>query len=97
LANTRKPKDPGDGDEYHKPEPHKEQSGSVQVHQAYLEHRLAGGEPATPEAFRRAVEQFEKLAGAVRSLPPAVAPDRPSAETGRRQDDKDDDDEGDLR
>jgi hypothetical protein len=44
---------------------------AVQVHAAYLEHRLGGGRKADPEAYRRAVEQFERLPGAVRTAPSA--------------------------
>jgi hypothetical protein len=83
---TRKPKGPKDGD-YQEPEPHKEQSDAVRVHQAYLEHRLAGGEPATPEAYRRAVEQFQKLPGAMRSVPPPAPPEKLRTEAERRADD----------
>jgi hypothetical protein len=62
------------------PEPHEEGPGAVRVHQAYLEHRLGGGERATPEAYRRAVEQFQRLPGAMRSVPPVALPDeRPAA------------------
>jgi hypothetical protein len=76
---TRKPKN-YDGDDHQEPPPHKEESDAVRVHQAYLEHRLGGGEPATPEAFRHAIEQFQKLPGAVRSAPSPVAPETPDAE-----------------
>jgi hypothetical protein len=65
---------------YQEREPHEEESGAVEVHRAYLEHRLAGGEPATPELYRRAVEQFQKLPGATRSVPPATPPEKPGTE-----------------
>ena len=61
----------GDGDDERR-EPYKEQGHAVQVHEAYLKHRLEGGEPASPEAYRRAIEQFQKLPGAVRSTPVVV-------------------------
>lgn len=59
-------------------EPHAEEGTAVQIHQAYLEHRLAGGEEPTPEAYRRAAEQFQRLPGVIGAPParPAV-PQRP--------------------
>jgi hypothetical protein len=53
------------------------------VHEAYLEHRLSGGEPATPEAYRRAFEQFQNLPGAVRSVPPPPSPEKPTDKAER--------------
>jgi hypothetical protein len=41
----------------------------LRLHEAYLEYRVAGGAPATPEAYRRAVEQFDRLPGVIRSRP----------------------------
>jgi hypothetical protein len=58
-------------------EPHQEEHGAVRVHEAYLEHRLGGGAPATPDAYRRGVEQFQRLPGAVRSVPPVTPPKAP--------------------
>jgi len=55
-------------------EPFREDEGTIRVHEAYQEHRLGGGEPATPEAYRQAVERFRKLPGAVRSTPPMPPP-----------------------
>jgi hypothetical protein len=81
---TRKPKDPKDVDQQ-EPEPHIEEGGAVEVHRAYLEHRLAGGEPATPEAYQRALAQFEKLPGAMRSVPPVTPSEKP--EPRKRSDD----------
>ena len=74
---TRKNKD--DGGDYDEPprKPHNEQPGAVQIHEAYLQHRLGGGEPASPEAYRRALEQFEKLPGAIRSTPAMVPSQEP--------------------
>jgi hypothetical protein len=76
---TRKKKDDkqGSGDDYSKREPHKEQKDAVKIHEAYLEYRLAGGEPASPEAYRRALEQFEKLPGATRSTPINIPDQKP--------------------
>jgi hypothetical protein len=77
-ARRRKPPDD------YPPPPSDEESpeneDSLLVHEAYLQHRLGGGEPATPEAYRRAVEQFERLPGAVRTRPSAgqTEPPRPT-------------------
>lgn len=69
----RKPKD-----EYEQPAGESvEDEGSVRIHEAYLQHRLGGGEAATPEAFQRAVEQFERLPGAVRTGPATSRPAQP--------------------
>jgi hypothetical protein len=46
-----------------------EDEGSLRLHEAYLEYRVAGGAPATPEAYRRAVEQFDRLPGVIRARP----------------------------
>src|SRR2546421_12150680 len=44
----------------------------VQIHRDYIERRLGGGAPATPEAYARAIEQGHKLPGAVRVPPTEV-------------------------
>ena len=65
------------------PEESPEEQDSILVHEAYLQHRLSGGEPATPEAYMRAVEQFERLPGAVRTGSSAgrtIPPRRPPAD-----------------
>jgi hypothetical protein len=60
-----------------------EDEESVRLHQAYLEFRVAGGAPATPEAYRRAAEQFERLPGAIRTRPGVgQAPPRPATPPG---------------
>ena len=48
---TRKRKDDGDYHDEPPREPHREEENAVKVHEAYLTHRLGGGEPATPEAY----------------------------------------------
>lgn len=73
---VRKRKDGGDDHDENPREPHREEADAVKVHEAYLQHRLGGGEPPSPEAYRRGVEQFEKLPGATRSTP-AVEPEQP--------------------
>lgn len=40
------------------------------IHRDYLERHLDGGEPATPEAYERGIEQWHRLPGAI-SRPPA--------------------------
>jgi hypothetical protein len=84
---TRRPKT-YDGDDHQEPPPHEEQSDAVKVHEAYLEHRLGGGEPATPEAFRRAIEQFQKLPGAIRSVPSQATPEKPGDEQRSDEEEK---------
>jgi len=76
---TRKKNDDkqGGSDDDSKREPHKEQKDAVKIHEAYLQHRLGGGEPASPEAYRRALEQFEKLPGATRATPVSVPEQKP--------------------
>jgi hypothetical protein len=39
------------------------------VHRQYLERRLQGGAPATPEAYERAIEQWQQLPGAIAQVP----------------------------
>ena len=46
---TRKRKDDGDYQDEPPREPHREGENAVKVHEAYLTHRLGGGEPATPK------------------------------------------------
>jgi hypothetical protein len=88
---TRKPKKPGDNHDEpprapHEREPHEEEGSAVKIHEAYLQHRLGGGETPTSEAYRRAIEQFEKLPGAVRSSPDANAPKEPKEKTEPKTD-----------
>jgi hypothetical protein len=86
---TRKRKDDdGYGHDNEHRGTYKEEGHAVQVHQAYLEHRLKGGEPPTPEAYRRALEQFQKLPGAVQSTP-IVPSEKPGDAAGGKVDDTD--------
>jgi hypothetical protein len=48
----------------------------VKIHREYVEQRLEGGEPATPEAYEEALRQWQKIPGAV-SRPPAEVPRAP--------------------
>jgi len=61
-----------------------EDEESLRLHEAYLEYRVVGGEPATPEAYRRAVEQFDRLPGVIRTRPGVgrTAPPRPPTPPG---------------
>jgi len=61
-----------------------EDENSLRLHEAYLAYRVAGGEPATPEAYRRAVEQFDRLPGVIRARPDVgrTAPPRPATPPG---------------
>jgi hypothetical protein len=66
----------------------------VKIHREYVEERLGGGGPATPEAYDQALRQWQNIPGAV-SRPPAEvprAPERP--EEPREDDERDDDDRG---
>jgi hypothetical protein len=49
----------------------------VRIHQAFIEHHLGGGAPATPEAYERAIEQWNELPGALRV--PHTRPPRDNA------------------
>ncbi len=84
--STRKRKD-GDGGDDERRLPHEEEGNAVRVHEAYLEHRLQGGEPASPDAYRRANEQFQKLPGAVQSTPALVPNPKPDDAPGDKGDD----------
>jgi len=57
--------------------PRKEQGHAVQVHEAYLEERVAGGAPPDPAMYARAAEQLRRLPGAHRAVPPPVVPEEP--------------------
>jgi hypothetical protein len=71
MARKRKTTDYGNGDDHG--ERYEEQPSAVRVHEAYLEHRRSTS-PPDPEAYRRALEQFQALPGAVL---PSPAPPRP--------------------
>jgi hypothetical protein len=66
----------GGGDD----EPIGEVPENLNIHEAYLRHRLEGGERPSSKAFARAVEQFQKLPGAIRGKPPFIPPDAPDDE-----------------
>jgi len=72
----------GNDDRDRRSEPHKEEGSAIQVHQAYLEHRNRGGEPPSPDAYRRAIEQFQRLPGAVRRAPEVVPDKKPDDSAG---------------
>jgi hypothetical protein len=65
----------GGGDENPPVRPGKQHGGDpVLLHEAYIEHHLAGETPATSEAYERAQEQFQRIPGATRR-PPIPGPD----------------------
>jgi hypothetical protein len=50
----------------------------VRIHEDYVQRHLGGGAPATPEAHERAIEQFNRLPGAMRVPTTRVTPPRSS-------------------
>jgi hypothetical protein len=44
-----------------------EEGGSIILRHEFIAHRLEGGAPATPEAYARAIEQWQQLPGAIAS------------------------------
>jgi hypothetical protein len=54
-------------DDYKEPQPDTE-AESLDIHREYVERRLRGGVPATPQAYARAMEQWQKLPGGIASL-----------------------------
>ena len=64
----------------------------VKIHREYVEQRLEGGGPATPEAYDEALRQWQKIPGAV-SRPPAEVPRAPERPKEPQEDDDRDDDE----
>jgi hypothetical protein len=47
----------------------------VRIHEDYVRRHLGGGAPATPETYERAVKQFNRLPGALRT-PTKASPQR---------------------
>jgi hypothetical protein len=67
----------GDGDDGERHGPGKHHGGDpVRIHEEYARHHVGGGAPPTPEAYERAIEQFNKLPGAFRT-PTKGSPPRP--------------------
>ena len=64
---------PPDGEEQRGPG-HPE-APPVSIHQEFIERHLGGGAPATPEAYERAMEQWNELPGAVRVPPTRLTRD----------------------
>jgi hypothetical protein len=75
-------REPGDDSPGDARRPHVEEGDAVRVHEAYIENRLGGGEPPGPEAYQRAIEQFERLPGAMRTTPSATPQAAPQADEG---------------
>ena len=68
----------GGGDD----EPIGEGPENLDVHEAFLKHRLEGGETPSSQAYARAVEQFQKLPGAIRGKPAFIPPAPPDDDDG---------------
>ena len=60
------------------------------VHQQILERRVGGGAPATPEAYAKALEQWQKLPGSVMRPP---TDEKPAAGTKKQGTGQGDDEE----
>jgi hypothetical protein len=100
---TDRGRDADDGDtgkeegEYEPPEepqgPGRPDADPVRIHEEFTERRRAGGAPATPDAYARAIDQWNKLPGAVRlpsTGPPAGEPTQsPEPEEEEGEDDRD--------
>jgi hypothetical protein len=70
----------------------------VKIHRDYVERRVGGGGPATPEAYQRALDQWHELPGAVSRPPTEIrGPDaeRPpdEGESAQEEDDSTEDEE----
>jgi hypothetical protein len=72
-----------------------EDESSLRLHEAYLEYRVVGGAPATPEAYRRAVEQFDRLPGVIRARPEVGRTALPQSATPPGEEPHDDEPGGD--
>lgn len=68
-------------------EPDDEPREAVELHDAYLQHRLAGGEQPNPRLYLRALDQFRRLPGAIRGRPGVTPPPEPDADQGDSGDD----------
>ena len=73
MAKPKKPKKSTVANrpyEYQEPQPNPEAEGDmVRVHREFVERRLEGGAPATSQAYARAMAQWQRLPGAIPSLP----------------------------
>jgi hypothetical protein len=56
----------------------------VKIHRDYVNRRLAGPGPATPEAYERALDQWRQLPGAVTTSPIEINP-KPEKPPDREQ------------
>jgi hypothetical protein len=62
----------------------------VTIHEAFVERRIGGGRPATPEAYEEALRQWRRLPGAVRAPSTEVTGDEtPPASEERGEPDQD--------
>lgn len=89
------PNDPNGGEQYPPDEPkHRRAGREHEVHQDILERRMRGGPPPTPELYRKALEQWNKLPGSVVRPPTDVVPEKPEAEDENKGAPKADQDKG---
>lgn len=75
----KNPKDPGYPkypQKYDKPK-HKPEGREHEVHKEILARRMRGGPEPTPEAYARALEQWQQLPGSVVRPPTDVTPSTP--------------------
>jgi hypothetical protein len=67
-------------------EPDEETRESVEIHEAYLEHRLAGGKRPSAQLYLRALERFRRLPGAIRARPGMALPAEPDSDQADDED-----------
>jgi hypothetical protein len=67
-------------------EPPGEEPENLDIHEAYLQHRLGGGEQPTTQAYARAFNQFKNLLGAVRGKPALKPPNPPKEDEDEQTD-----------
>ena len=72
-----------------------EDEDSLRLHEAYLRTSSPGSTPATPEAYRRAVEQFDRLPGVIRARPEVGRTAPPRRATPPGEEPRDDEPGGD--
>ena len=59
----------GEDEESEQPLRRNEDADPVQIHRDYVERRIGGGAPPTSDAYARALEEFQRMPGAVRTPP----------------------------
>ena len=82
MAKRKHPRDPNEPkDPKQEPKPpdyerpkHRPEGREHQVHKEILERRMRGGPEPTPDAYRRALEQWKNLPGSIVRPPTDVTP-----------------------